>query len=72
MTTEEALRFLDHEARSCRDHDAHEALCLLLPPLLRVMELSSMDDFEALSFRMELHKALQLSASHLSQPDSPP
>ena len=58
MTPADALRYLDHEARLCRDHDAHEALCLLLPALLRVMELSAMDDYDALSFRMELHKAL--------------
>ncbi len=58
MTPAEALRFLDHEARNCRDRDAHEALCLLLPALLKVMDLSRMDDVEALDFRMQLHKAL--------------
>jgi hypothetical protein len=58
MTPPEALRFLHHEALTCRDHDAHEALCLLLPALLKVMELSPMDDFEALAFRVELREAL--------------
>jgi hypothetical protein len=58
MTPPEALRFLHHEALVCRDHDAHEALCLLLPALLKVMELSPMDDFEALDFRVELREAL--------------
>jgi len=58
MTPAEALRFLDHEALSCRDRDAHEALCLLLPALLKVMELPPMDDYEALGFRADLHKAL--------------
>ncbi len=52
------MRFLDHEAVLCRDRDTHEALCLLLPALLRVMELTPMDDYEALAFRIELHNAL--------------
>ena len=58
MTPAEALRFLHHEALVCRDHDAHEALCLLLPALLKVVELPPMDDLEALAFRMELREAL--------------
>ena len=58
MTPADALRYLDHEARLCRDHDAHEALCLLLPALLKVMKLSPMDDYEALAFRLDLHNAL--------------
>jgi hypothetical protein len=66
MKPSDALRFLDHEALSCREHDAHEALCLLLPALLKVMELPPMDDFEALAFRIELRNAL-VNASSLSQ-----
>ena len=66
MTPAEALRFLDHEARMCRDHDTHEALCLLLPALRKVMELPPMDDYEALAFRMELHNAL-MRAQTVSQ-----
>jgi hypothetical protein len=58
MTPAEALRFLHHEALVCRDHDAHEALCLLLPALIKVMELGPMDDLEALAFRMELRDLL--------------
>jgi hypothetical protein len=58
MTPAEALRFLEHEARLCRDRDAHEALCLLLPALLKVTDLSSMTDHEALAFRIELHNSL--------------
>ena len=58
MTPADAMRFLDHEAMLCRDRDAHEALCLLLPALLKVMELPPMDDYDALAFRIELHKAL--------------
>lgn len=58
MTPAESLRFLHHEALVCRDHDAHEALCLLLPALLKVMELTPMEDIEALAFRVELREAL--------------
>ena len=54
----EALRFLDHEAALCRDRDAHEALCLLLPALLKVLELTPMDHYQALAFRIEFHNAL--------------
>ena len=59
MIPEDALRFLEHEAVLCRDRASHEALCLLLPALLKVMELAPMDDHEALAFRIELHNALE-------------
>ena len=54
----DALRYLAHEARMCREHDAHEALCLLLPALMRLLQLPAMDDYDALAFRVELHDAL--------------
>jgi len=60
MIPADALRFLDHEAAMCRDRDAHEALCLLLPALLKILELSPMDDYEALAFRIEIHNALKI------------
>ena len=63
MTAADALRFLDHEARLCRDRDAHEALCLLLPALLKAVELPPMDDYEALGFHVELHRALIQTAA---------
>jgi hypothetical protein len=69
MTPADALRYLDHEARLCRDHDAHEALCLLMPALMRLLELPAMDDYEALAFRVELHDALD-EASTPSQAHS--
>jgi hypothetical protein len=59
MQPADALRFLDHEARQCRDRDAHEALCLLLPTLLRVLRLTPMDSFEALDFRCQLREKLK-------------
>jgi hypothetical protein len=58
MTPAEALCFLGHEARQCHDRDAHEALCLLMPALLNLLELAPMDDYQALDFRIELRKAL--------------
>jgi len=59
MSAEDALRFLAHQARQCRDRDTHEALCLLLPALLSQLNLEPMDGFEALDFLAGLKKALQ-------------
>jgi hypothetical protein len=47
MTKEDAIRYLDHQAAQCRGRDACEALCLLLPALMRILELEPMDDLEA-------------------------
>ena len=59
MNTSDALRYLDHEAKECRDRDMHEALCLLLPAMLRVLELEPMNDLEAIAFHRELQLLLQ-------------
>jgi len=59
MTPANALRFLDHEAQSCRDLDSHEALCLLLPSILRALDLEPMTKFEALEARLELRNCLK-------------
>lgn len=59
MTANEALRFLAHEAARCRDRDAHEAFCLLLPALCRVLGLRALDDFAALEFERDFHRALR-------------
>ena len=58
MTAERAIRFLAHEARACRDRDTHEAFCLLLPALVRVMDLPAMDDYEAAAVRFQLKQEL--------------
>lgn len=58
MTTDDALRFVAHEAALCRDRDEHEALCLLLPALLRVMDLPPMEDVEARAFHEQLKLAV--------------
>lgn len=59
MIAEEGIRYLEHEARHCRDKDAHEALCLLLPAMLKVLCLNPMDDFEALDFTYKLRDELR-------------
>jgi len=60
MIAEEALRFLAHEARCCRDRDSHWALCLLFPAVLKLMRLQPMDDVEAFSFKLRLRDELRM------------
>ena len=59
MTTENAIRFLHHEAALCRGLDASEAFCLLLPALIRIFELEPMEDPEAEAFRYQFKQRLQ-------------
>ena len=59
MTPHNAIRFLHFEAAKCRDRDSHEALCLLLPALLKLLELDAMEDVEAAAFRYEFKIKLQ-------------
>ena len=59
MTAEQALRFAAYEAAECRNRDACEALCLLLPPLLSALSLEPMNGYEADSFRIEVRCALE-------------
>ena len=58
MTAEEAIRFLDREAAWCRSKDEHQAFCLLLPALMRVLELRPMHELEARDFVRELKTEL--------------
>ena len=58
MTAEDTIRFLDHEARGCRDRDSHEAFCLLLPAIVKVLHLEPMDDFEAANFAYKFKREL--------------
>jgi hypothetical protein len=58
MTTDNAIRFLHFEAAKCRDRDSCEALCLLMPALLRVMELQPMENVEAAAFRHQFRQEL--------------
>lgn len=60
MIAEEAIRFLAHEARTCRDRDQAEAICLLLPSMLRLLCVQPMDDFEAHAFAFQLREELKL------------
>ena len=61
ITTGDALRFVAHQADLCRDRDAAEALCLLLPSLMRVLAIEGMNDFEARAFRERLRRALKIA-----------
>jgi hypothetical protein len=60
MIAEEAIRFLAHEAKRCRDKDSAEALCLWLPTMCRLMGLQPMDDFESLDFAVNAREELKL------------
>jgi len=70
MTATDALRYLDYEARLCRDRDSHEALCLLLPALLKLFSLPAMTSFEALDFHVEFRRALREKDRHEARMDS--
>jgi len=59
MSSDDALRFLAYEAAYCRDRDSAEALCLVLPPLLRFLKLEPMDGYTADEFKRELKQKLQ-------------
>jgi hypothetical protein len=51
MKPEDSIRYLDHQAKQCRGRDAGEALCLLLPAIMRILDLEPMEDIEAAAFR---------------------
>jgi hypothetical protein len=70
MTTADAIRFLDHQARECRGRDAGEALCLLLPAIMEILDLERMDDLEALAFRHSFKKDLDALPNRLARPVS--
>lgn len=59
MNTNDALRWLAHQANLCRDRDSCEALCLLFPPLLNSLALPPMDDIEAEAFKQRLKDTLR-------------
>jgi hypothetical protein len=59
MIVEEAIRYLHHEARRCRDRDTAESLCLLLPAILQRLGLKPMDDVEAFCFLLEMRAELR-------------
>jgi hypothetical protein len=63
MTADDALRFIAHEAKRCHDRDAHEALCLLLPAIVRALNLPPMDYAQALAFHLELREAIRSTTS---------
>ena len=58
MTAAEALRWLGFESQWCRDRDAHEAFCLLLPSILKALDLEAMNGIEASAFKKQLRNRL--------------
>jgi hypothetical protein len=58
VTATDAIRFLHREAAWCRSRDEHEALCLLLPPILAALNLEPMDYESARGFRQQLKESL--------------
>ena len=62
MIPEEAVRFLAHEARRCHDRDTHEAFCLLLPAVTKLLGLEPMNDFEAVDFHLQIREELRVEA----------
>jgi len=58
MTPENAIRFLAFEAEWCRSHAEHEAFCLLLPALLRALNLTPMLESQASAFKHELRESV--------------
>ena len=58
MTAADAVRFLHHQSALCRDRDAHEALCLLLPALMEALALQPMTESESRAFRREFKQQL--------------
>lgn len=59
MIAEDAIRFLAHEARVCRDRDTAEALCLLLPAMCQLLCLQPMDPYEAIAYRLRMREELR-------------
>lgn len=59
----DALRFIAWEAQDCRDKDTHEALCLLLPALMRINDILPMNGYEAEDFRRGFRAALNRAPS---------
>lgn len=59
MKAEDALRFAAFQAEWCRSIDEHEALCLLFPSLLKVLDLRPMTAYEAELFRRDFREWLQ-------------
>jgi hypothetical protein len=58
LTAENAVRFLEHQSRACRDRDAHEAFCLLLPAIVQALGLPPMEDCEAAAFHFKFKQQL--------------
>ena len=69
MTAEQAIRYLAHEAKRCRDRDACESFCLLLPSILNGLHLEPMHYTEALEFTIALRQSLRDQAHVMTGAD---
>lgn len=68
MNSGQAIRWLAHEAKTCRDRDALEMHALLYPAVLKLCDLEAMDDFEAQCFTRDFKERL----ARLNQPSPAP
>jgi hypothetical protein len=71
IAEKDAIRYLAHQAKLCRDRDSHEAFTLLLPGLIKVMHLDTMDDVEAAAFRHGFKRDLAALADRPPGPALP-
>ena len=71
MTPDDAIRYLDHQAKDCRGRDAGEALCLLLPAMMKILRMEPMDDVEAAAFRHGFKRDLAALADRPPGPALP-
>jgi hypothetical protein len=58
VTLTDALRYVSDQAQFCRVRREHEALCIMIPSLVRVLGLDRMNGYEAEAFRRRLREAL--------------
>lgn len=59
MNAQDAVRWLEFEAKRCRDRDSAEALCLLLPALRTALDIPPMEECEARAFRERVKESLR-------------
>lgn len=55
---EECLRFIASQAAFCRQKETHEALCILVPALMKMTGLIPMNGYEETEFRKTFKAAL--------------
>jgi hypothetical protein len=80
VSSDEALRFLAHEAARCHAlstsgddsaRDAHTVFCLWLPALCKLAGVAPMDDFQSLEFEAMVHRQLRALADQTQWKQAP-